>query len=142
MAVTQPPLPEQVRLQKQASVLQAGGSLGTVGSTDGKSVLRSRCGTLLLLYGLHLVQGWHANKHVALDEQVRHVAVQEGQQQHADVGAVHVRIRQQNDLRAAPVRYVRGVPAARTHALSCLLNRAISSSQLRTTPICSDWWQQ
>ena len=47
---------------------------------------------------LDQIQGRHADVHVALGDELAHVAVEEGEQDGADVGAVLVGIAQNNDL--------------------------------------------
>mmetsp|Transcript_5464 Transcript_5464/g.15621 ORF Transcript_5464/g.15621 Transcript_5464/m.15621 type:complete len:280 (+) Transcript_5464:1051-1890(+) len=56
---------------------------------------------LLLGPGLHLVQRRHPHVHVARLEQLAAEAEQEGEQQGADVGAIHVSIRQDDHLAIA-----------------------------------------
>jgi hypothetical protein len=63
-----------------------------------KAVQRRRVLEVLLFFSyLHLVQRWLCDVDVAALHQLGHLAVEEGQQQGADVGAVHVRVGHDDD---------------------------------------------
>ena len=55
----------------------------------------------------HLVQGRHGRVYIALLNQRAHEAVEEGEQQDADVRAVHVRIRHADNAVVAQLAHVK-----------------------------------
>ena len=81
-------------------------------------ILRERClvvevlGRFLLTVRDCLVERRHRYIHMPLTDEVRHEAIQEGQQQGIDVGTIDIRIRHQDDLVVTQLRDVEIVAVA------------------------------
>ena len=69
-------------------------------------------GRFLLAVRNRLVERRHRHEDMSLTDEVRHEAVQEGQQQGVDVGAIDIRIRHQDDLVVTQLRDVEVVAVA------------------------------
>src|SRR5579871_912924 len=81
-------------LERDVLLAQVGGDLVP---------LEVRVGVVRLFAGLDEVQRRLGDEHLAVFDQRRHVAIQEREEQRSDVGAVHVRVRHEDDPVVAPL---------------------------------------